>query len=106
MFKTAKTTNSGARHYRRALLCLVFAGLAAAAPAQADRGGSPRQGDGARHETQRGGHGNGGEARAAAAAQSRHGGKVLKVSPQGDSYNVRLLLPDGTVKSVTVDPGD
>ena len=98
MRKPGTSFGTGARTLCRALLCLVLAGLAAV-PAQADR--EHRQG--ARQEAQ----GDAGAARAAAAAQSRYGGKVLKVSPQGGgSYNVRLLLPDGTVKSVTVGAGD
>ena len=41
--------------------------------------------------------------RAAEAAQRRFGGKVLAVQPRGDSYRVRLLLPDGRVKTVVIE---
>ena len=43
------------------------------------------------------------KAEAAALAQQRHGGEVLKVSRSGDGYQVKLLLPSGRVKSVRVD---
>ena len=39
---------------------------------------------------------------AAAQAQSRHGGKVLKVSREGRGYRVRLLLDNGRVITVSV----
>lgn len=39
---------------------------------------------------------------AAAQAQARHGGRVLKVSPHGKGYSVRLLLDDGRVITVSV----
>jgi uncharacterized protein YcfJ len=105
MSKPGSSIQPSARSRRRALLCLACAGLMVAAPAQADRGG--RHSQGGQHEAgKRSGQGDG-AARAAAIAQSRYGGKVLKVTPQGGgSYDVRLLLPDGTVKSVTVDAGD
>lgn len=105
MLKPVKENfGQGARLYSRALLCLVCAALMAVSPAHADR----EDREASRRETaQRGGQDSGGAARAAALAQGRYGGKVLKVSPRGgSSYNVRLLLPDGTVKSVTVDAGD
>lgn len=44
-----------------------------------------------------------GQARAAAIAQSRYGGKVLKINRQNGIYHIKLLLPSGTVKSVSVD---
>lgn len=44
-----------------------------------------------------------GQAQAAAIAQSRYGGKVLKISRQGNTYRVKLLLPSGVVKTVSVD---
>lgn len=40
---------------------------------------------------------------AAQIAQARHGGKVLKVSRDGQSYRVKLLLPSGTVRTVRID---
>ncbi len=40
---------------------------------------------------------------AAARAQARHGGKVLQVSPKGDSYRVKLLQSSGRVVTVTVE---
>ncbi len=43
------------------------------------------------------------KAEAAALAQQRYGGEVLKVSRNGNNYQVRLLLPNGRVRSVTVD---
>ena len=39
---------------------------------------------------------------AAAKARARHGGKVLKVSPQGKAYRVKLLTDSGRVLTVTV----
>ncbi len=39
---------------------------------------------------------------AAAKAQQRFGGKVLKVSRDGNRYRVKLLLPSGTIKTVTI----
>jgi uncharacterized membrane protein YkoI len=97
--KPGEVMNKGARHGRRALLCCLLSVAFAAVPAQAEREDARRE---ASREQQR----DAGAARAAAIAQARHGGKVLKVSPQGGSfYKVRLLLPDGTVKSVTVDAG-
>ncbi|TXS90728.1 PepSY domain-containing protein [Parahaliea maris] len=39
---------------------------------------------------------------AAARAQSRHGGKVLKVTRKGKGYSVRLLLDNGRVITVNV----
>lgn len=99
MSKPDKTRINSLRSCGRwPLFCLAFAGLIAAAPVQADR--EDRQGP-----RQHQGQGDG-SARAAAIAQSRYGGKVLKVTSQGGSYRVRLLLPDGTVKSVTVGAGD
>lgn len=101
MPESGKTINSVTRSYLRVTLCFVFAGLMAAAPAQADRrdhrqgAGREAAGSASQRDT--------GAARAARTAEGRYGGKALKVSPQGDSYGVRLLLPDGTVKSVTVD---
>lgn len=103
MYKPGEAVNKGARPSRRALLlcCLFCAGLAAA-PAQAERADARREAS-----RQQQGQRDGGAARAAAIAQAQYGGKVLKVSPQGGgSYNVRLLLPDGTVKSVAVNAGD
>lgn len=44
-----------------------------------------------------------GPARAAAMARSRFGGRVLKVQHRGAVYRVKLLLPDGKVKSVYID---
>lgn len=41
-------------------------------------------------------------AEAAAKARARHGGKVLKVSPQGKGYRVKLLTDSGRVLSVTI----
>ncbi len=42
-------------------------------------------------------------AEAANIAKSRHGGKVLKINEQRDSYRVKLLLDSGTIKNVPVD---
>lgn len=103
MYKPGEAIAKGARPSRRALLlcCLLCTGLAA--PVQAERADGRREAS-RQHQGQR----DAGAARAAAIAQARYGGKVLKVSPQGGGsvYNVRLLLPDGTVKSVTVNAGD
>jgi hypothetical protein len=44
-----------------------------------------------------------GPSQAAQIAQERHGGKVLKVSRDGQSYRVKLLLPSGTVRTVRID---
>jgi uncharacterized membrane protein YkoI len=41
-------------------------------------------------------------AEAAARARDRHGGKVLKVSPQGKGYRVKLLTDSGRVITVTI----
>ena len=41
-------------------------------------------------------------AQAAARAQARHGGKVLKVTPKGKGYKVKLLSDSGRVLTVTV----
>ncbi|HEX5055667.1 MAG TPA: hypothetical protein VFX02_04130 [Gammaproteobacteria bacterium] len=82
--------------------------LAATAPlpAQAGHGNQHRQeraeGGARQHDRSDAG----GAARAAATAESRYGGTVLKVDRQGDGYSVRILLPDGTVKNVTVEAGD
>ena len=43
-----------------------------------------------------------GPGQAARIAQQRHGGKVLKVSRDGQSYHVKLLLPSGTVRTVRI----
>ena len=39
---------------------------------------------------------------AAAIASSQYGGEVLKVQRKGDQYQVKLLLPSGTIKTVYV----
>ncbi len=39
---------------------------------------------------------------AAAEAQARYGGRVLKVSPSGSGYRVRLLQDDGRVINVSI----
>jgi len=39
---------------------------------------------------------------AAQQAKAQHGGKVLKVTPQGRGYQVRLLLKSGRVKTVWI----
>jgi uncharacterized membrane protein YkoI len=39
---------------------------------------------------------------AAAKARAKHGGKVLKVSPKGRGYRVKLLTDSGRVITVTV----
>ncbi|MEM1145413.1 MAG: hypothetical protein AAGI88_22775 [Pseudomonadota bacterium] len=41
-------------------------------------------------------------AQAAARAERRYGGKALAVRKVGDRYRVRLLLPDGRVKTVDI----
>ena len=41
-------------------------------------------------------------AQAASRARAKHGGKVLKVSPQGKAYRVKLLTDSGRVMSVLV----
>lgn len=43
-----------------------------------------------------------GPGQAARIAQRQHGGKVLKVSRDGQSYLVKLLLPSGTVRTVRI----
>jgi hypothetical protein len=109
--------NNSVRPYLRTLLCMVCAGMLAVGPAQAERGnnrqGGGREAHGAamqqqaqqrpqKQNTQQ----DTGAAQAAQRAEGRYGGKALKVSPQSGGYGVRLLLPDGTVKNVTVDSGD
>ncbi len=39
---------------------------------------------------------------AAAKARARHGGKVLKVTPKGKGYRVKLLTDSGRVLTVTI----
>ena len=39
---------------------------------------------------------------AAARAKSEHGGKVLKVTPKGKGYKVKLLTESGRVLTVTI----
>lgn len=41
-------------------------------------------------------------AQAARRARAKHGGKVLKVSPQGKAYRVKLLTDSGRVMSVLI----
>lgn len=41
-------------------------------------------------------------AQAAARAQAKHGGKVLKVTPVGKGFKVKLLSDSGRVRTVTV----
>jgi hypothetical protein len=41
-------------------------------------------------------------AEAAARAKAQHGGKVLKVSPQGKAFRVKLLTDSGRVITVTI----
>jgi uncharacterized membrane protein YkoI len=112
MSNSGETVFAGARLPRALLFCLVIINaLAAAAPAQAGHGNHQHEDrQGAQTDNSRQAQGQrdaGGAARAATIAESRYGGKVLKVSAQGGgAYSVRLLLPDGTVKSVTIDAGD
>jgi uncharacterized membrane protein YkoI len=40
---------------------------------------------------------------AAEKAKAQHGGKVLKVTPRGKGYQVKLLLDSGRVKTVRVE---
>lgn len=110
MILPAQTMFKRARASCRALLfCMAAAILAVAAPepARAGRGNQHRQEHAEGAARQQGRSGADGAARAASIAASRYeGGKVLKVSPQGNAYSVRVLLPDGTVKNVTVEAGD
>jgi uncharacterized membrane protein YkoI len=39
---------------------------------------------------------------AAASARSQYGGKVLKVTPSGNGYRVKILTEDGRVRTVTI----
>ncbi|HEX7025989.1 MAG TPA: hypothetical protein VF268_01975 [Gammaproteobacteria bacterium] len=78
---------------RRLLLSLLIIG-ALNAPAWAQNGG---QGNANAIQQQDIGAG-----QAARIAQQRHGGKVLKVSREGHTYLVKLLLPSGTVRTVQV----
>ena len=41
-------------------------------------------------------------AEAAAKARAQHGGKVLKVTPKGRGYKVKLLTESGRVLTVTI----
>lgn len=80
---------------RRLLLSLLIIGaLTLCAPAWAQNGGQRNA-----NATQQQDIGPG---RAAQIAQQRHGGKVLKVSREGQTYLVKLLLPSGTVRTVQV----
>jgi hypothetical protein len=42
-------------------------------------------------------------AQAATRARAKHGGKVLKVSPEGKAYRVKLLTDSGRILSVLVE---
>ncbi|MBN7797845.1 PepSY domain-containing protein [Parahaliea mediterranea] len=86
-----------------ALLSALLLALGPCGDALAQRQGDPRQGgdqrdrDRAQQEQPRL------SAREAAAiAQSRHGGKVLKVTRKGGAYRVKLLLDSGRVTTVTI----
>jgi hypothetical protein len=110
MSQPTETTFKGARASCRALLFCVAAGILAVTaplPAQAGHGNQHRQeraeeGTPQQHDRSDAD----GAARAAEIAESRYGGTVLKVDRLGDAYSVRILLPDGTVKNVTVEAGD
>ncbi len=109
---------------RNALVCaLVLAVITAfstcpalAAPGQGkpDRGehGRPDQGKSGQNgqrDNSKQGSGNSGQQggldarQAAAKAQAQYGGRVLKVSPEGNGYRVRLLRDDGRVITVSVE---
>jgi uncharacterized membrane protein YkoI len=85
------------------LLALGFCTLLGAGDALAQRQGGEHGGQ-ARGEQQRSDRAQPQRSArdAAAIAQARHGGKVLKVTRQGNGYRVRLLQDDGRVITVTV----
>ena len=80
-------------------LGLVLAMTLAVGPmvvqAQGWGGDRPRDGGGAARD--------GGQDQAAAAARRATGGRVLDVRPADGSYRVRVLTPNGTVRSLRVD---
>ncbi|GAB3282613.1 PepSY domain-containing protein [Parahaliea aestuarii] len=82
------------------LLGALLATSLAPGPAHAQKGQQKGQQQGQRGQSQQA---EGMSPRQAAAqAQSRHGGKVLKVSREGRGYRVRLLLDNGRVITVSV----
>lgn len=98
------------RHARVLIVLLLTAGLGCLYPAAdtlaqgkgrgGDKGGghnNEQRNDRARQEQPRLSPGE-----AAARARARHGGRVLKVTPQGSGYRVKLLQDNGRVMSVTV----
>lgn len=85
MPKTART--------RRLLLSLLIIG-ALNAPVWAQNGGQRNANTTQQQDI--------GPGQAARIAQQRHGGKVLKVSREGQTYLVKLLLPSGTVRTVRI----
>lgn len=77
---------------------LIIGALCLSAPGWAQRHGGHRQNNADTGQAQ-----DIGPAQAARIAQQRHGGKVLKVGRDGQSYLVKLLLPSGTVRTVRID---
>jgi hypothetical protein len=77
---------------------LMLGALCLSAPCWAQRHGGHRQNNTDTEQTQ-----DIGPAQAARIAQQRHGGQVLKVGRDGQSYLVKLLLPSGTVRTVRID---
>jgi uncharacterized membrane protein YkoI len=78
-----------------AALIVVFAFIAAAAPAMA---GGHGNNDGQNEQTS----GMSAE-QAASIVQRAYGGRIVSVKPAGGGYNVRVLLDGGRVKTVQVD---
>ena len=78
------------------LVCLLGAAwpaLAEQAKQSKNNAGQPKQQQ-AQHKMS--------PAQAAAQATARHGGKVLKVSPKGKGYRVKLLTDNGKVRNVMI----
>lgn len=108
MLKTARTdtiTHLAAGSAGR--LCrylLIIGALCLSAPGWAQRHGEHRQNNNdAAPRQEQAQQQDIGPAQAARIAQQRHGGKVLKVGRDGQSYLVKLLLPSGTVRTVRID---
>jgi uncharacterized membrane protein YkoI len=83
--------------FRFVLLCLLAAGIAATADVEADRGGKGKGGGGGALISQD---------RAAAAARSATGGRVLNIRLQDGKrpqYRVKVLLDGNRVRNVGVD---
>ncbi|MFT5710944.1 MAG: starvation-inducible outer membrane lipoprotein [Halioglobus sp.] len=73
-------------------LCLAVPAVQAKQPRQAQQ--QPQQSQQSQHAMT--------AAQATAKAKARHGGTVLKVTPKGQGFRVKLLTDSGRVMTVTV----